>query len=76
MWQYLGREEQDRVRAGIETLGERATSSAPFAHVFLEPTRRTPESDHEFLVVLETWPTGERRFVGTSAGHGVPTDCE
>jgi hypothetical protein len=76
MWQYLGHEEQDRARAGIEALGERATSSAPFAHVFLEPTRRTPESDHEFLVALETWPTGERRFVGTSAGHGVPTDCE
>jgi hypothetical protein len=76
MWQYLGREEQDRARAGIEALGERATSSAPFAHVFLEPTRRTPGSDHEFLVVLETWPTGERRLVGTSAGHGVPTDCE
>ncbi|WP_193607329.1 DUF2332 domain-containing protein [Nocardioides lijunqiniae] len=76
MWQYLDSEEQDRVRAGIEALGERATPAAPFAHLFLEPTRRTPDSDHEFLVVLETWPGGERRVVGTSVGHGVPTDVE
>ena len=76
MWQYLGRDEQDRVRASIVALGVRATPSAPFAHVFLEPARRTPESEHEFLVVLETWPTGERRVLGTSVGHGVPTHVE
>lgn len=76
MWQYLDRDEQDRVRASIDALGARATAQAPFAHVYLEPSRRTAESDHEFLVWLETWPTGERRVLGTSVGHGVPTHVE
>jgi hypothetical protein len=76
MWQYLGRDEQDRVRASIDALGAQATEAAPFAHVYLEPTRRTPGAEHEFLVWLETWPAGERRVLGTSVGHGVPTRVE
>jgi hypothetical protein len=76
MWQYLDRAEQDRVRARIEGLGAAASADAPFAHLFLEPTRRTPEAEHEFLVVLETWPAGERRVLGTSVGHGLPTTWE
>jgi hypothetical protein len=76
MWQYLSAGEQARVTARIATLGGRATHESPFAHVFLEPTRRTPESEHEFLVVLETWPAGRRRILGTSVGHGVPTTWE
>ncbi|MGA8845500.1 MAG: DUF2332 domain-containing protein [Nocardioides sp.] len=73
MWQYLDRAEQDRVRRRIDALGDTATTRAPFAHLFLEPTRRTPEGDHEFLVVLETWPGGRREVLGTSRGHGLPT---
>jgi hypothetical protein len=42
----------------------------------LEPLRRTPESEHEFLVVLTEWPTGERKVLGRSRGHGVPTDWD
>lgn len=76
MWQYLPREEQDAVTAGIEALGERATARAPFAHVLLEPTRRAPGLPHEFLGVLRSWPGGERRVLGTSRGHGLPTRCE
>lgn len=76
MWQYLDRAEQDHVQARIETLGAAASDDAPFAHLFLEPTRRTPEAEHEFLVVLETWPTGERRVLGTGVGHGLPTTWE
>ncbi|MDO9498333.1 MAG: DUF2332 family protein, partial [Nocardioides sp.] len=76
MWQYLGRDEQVRVRASIDALGARATATAPFAHIYLEPSRRTPDAEHQFLVWLEAWPTGERRVLGTSVGHGVPTDLE
>ena len=76
MWQYLDRAEQEHVRARIDALGAAATASAPFAHLLLEPTRRTPESDHEFLVVLETWPDGGRRILGRSRGHGIPVDWE
>jgi hypothetical protein len=73
MWQYLSRDEQDALTGRIEALGAAATDEAPFAHLFLEPTRRTPDSEHDFLVVLTEWPTGERRILGDSAGHGIPT---
>jgi len=76
MWQYLEAEEQQRVRAGIDELGARATPAAPFAHLFLEPTRRTPTSAHEFLLVLESWPGGTRRVLASTRGHGVPTAWE
>ena len=57
-------------------LGAAATSRSPFVHPFLEPVRRTPEAEHEFLVVLRTWPGGERRVLGHSVGHGLPTVWE
>ena len=76
MWQYLAPDEQAAVEARIHALGEQATVDAPFAHLFLEPTRRTPDSPHDFLVVLQAWPTGERRILGTSVGHGLPTTWE
>ena len=76
MWQYLDRAEQDAVRARIERLGAGADERRRFAHLALEPTRRTPGDDHEFWVVLQTWPTGERRFLGRSRGHGLPSDWE
>ena len=74
MWQYLDDDEQRDVTAAIERLGEAATAEAPFAHLQLEQLRRAPTSEHEFLVVLTEWPTGRRRLLGTSRGHGVPTD--
>jgi len=76
MWQYLDRSEQQHVRAGIDRLGAAATLEAPFAHLFLEPTRRTPTSAHEFLLVLESWPGGTRRVLASTRGHGVPTAWE
>lgn len=76
MWQYLTPAEQAAVSDRVAALGAAATSTAPFAHLLLEPTRRTPEGEHDFLVVLETWPTGGRRVLGTSAGHGLPTIWE
>ena len=80
MWQYLDRAEQEHVRARIDALGAAATAQSPFAHLFLEPTRRTPGSEHEFLVVLETWPGdvpgGVRRILGRSHAHGIPTAWE
>ncbi|QCW50290.1 DUF2332 family protein [Nocardioides dongxiaopingii] len=79
MWQYLDRAEQDRVRSRLDALGAAASDDRPFAHLFLEPTRRSPDEDHEFWVVLESWPSGGapvRRFLGRSRGHGVPCDWE
>lgn len=76
MWQYLSHADQEAVTARVRELGAAAGASSPFAHLFLEPTRRTQGADHEFLVVLRLWPTGERRILGRSVGHGVPTTWE
>lgn len=76
MWQYLSGDEQAAVTARILALGTAATARMPFVHLFLEPTRRTPEGAHEFLVISQTWPTGERRVLGRSVGHGLPTTWE
>lgn len=76
MWQYLAADQRESVTSRIAELGEQATDERPFAHLFLEPARRAPGSDHEFLVVLTIWPGGERRILGTSVGHGVPTTWE
>uniref|UniRef100_UPI002B26EAD2 DUF2332 family protein n=1 Tax=Nocardioides sp. TaxID=35761 RepID=UPI002B26EAD2 len=76
MWQYLDTAEQDHVRRRLDALGEQATPGAPFAHLFLESTRRAPGREHEYLVVLESWPAGTRRVLATSRGHGLPTDWE
>ena len=76
MWQYLSTEEQERTAARIEDLGEQADDRAGIVHLFLEPTRRDPGRNHEFLVVLTSWPGGERRVLGRAAPHGVPVTWE
>jgi hypothetical protein len=76
MWQYLDPAEQRAVTERVERLGGAATTGAPFAHLFLEPVRRTPEAEHEFLVMLESWPGADRRVLGSSVGHGLPTTWE
>jgi hypothetical protein len=76
MWQYLDADEQEQVRARLEVLGGLATAASPFAHLSLEPVRRTPDGEHEFLVVLDSRPGGGRRVLATSRGHGIPTRWE
>ena len=60
MWQYLGPAEQARVAARLDELGAQASDRAGFAHLALEPRRRSPGAAHEFLVVL-THLAGRRR---------------
>lgn len=83
MWQYVPAAQQERVTARLAELGAAATSDAPLAHLFAEPTRRTPDSSHEFWVCAETWAgedsaraAGEREYLGTMAAHGVPVHWE
>lgn len=73
MWQYLSAADQAGIDDHLQLLGAAATSDAPVAHLFLEPTRRTPDAEHQFLVVLQTWPGGVRRVLGTGSAHGIPT---
>lgn len=76
MWQYLDHAERDRLEARFDELGSRASPTAGFAHLSLEPRRRAPDSPHEFLVTLRTWPGGRQRVLGTAQPHGVPTTWE
>src|SRR6202000_1904453 len=47
MWQYLSVNEQETVSAEVDELGARARSESPFAHLLLEPHRRTAEAPAE-----------------------------
>ncbi len=79
MWQYLDPAEQTVVRTHLERLGEAATADAPFVHLYLEPMRRRPDAEFQFLVGAEQWPPepgGRSEVLGTSVGHGVPVTWE
>ncbi|HET7329013.1 MAG TPA: DUF2332 domain-containing protein [Nocardioidaceae bacterium] len=72
MWQYLSSADQQAAQARIDQLARQADDDQPFVHLRLEPGRRAAEADREFLVVLEDWPAGGHRTLGTAAPHGVP----
>jgi hypothetical protein len=77
MWQYVPREQQQRITARLAELGATATPRSPLVHLFAEPTRRTPAEEHRFWVCAETWPgDGERVFLGRMAPHGPPVTWE
>jgi hypothetical protein len=76
MWQYLGPDAQQAVTERIEMLGATATASRRFVHLSLEPRRRTSRDEHEFLVVVTSWPDGRRMVLGSALGHGVPVTWE
>ena len=46
------------------------------AHLRLEPQRREPGAEPEFLVRLQTWPGGQDRILGVAHPHGIPTTWE
>jgi hypothetical protein len=72
MWQYLSPDHRAAADERIEAIGARATESSPFAHLFLEPIRLNPGDAHAFHVMLQTWPAGDRRSLGTASPHGIP----
>ena len=76
MWQYLEPGERARAEARLATLGSQASNAAGFAHLALEPRRRTPGAEREFLVTLQSWPGGEEQLLGSAAPHGLPTTWE
>jgi len=76
MWQYLGPAERARVLARLDELGAQASDRAGFAHLALEPRRRSGSAAHEFLVVLTTWPGGVEQVLGRAQPHGLPTTWE
>ncbi len=75
-WQYLSTGDQAAIRAGIDTLGAQSRAGAPFAHLMLEPQRRTPESPVEFMVRARCWPGGDETLLGACSPHGPPVVWE
>ncbi len=76
MWQYLSLPEQSTVQAVIEEIGSRARPEAPFVHLTLEPHRRTPDAEVEFLVQARSWPGGDARLLAACSPHGPPVVWE
>jgi hypothetical protein len=76
MWQYLSLPEQSTVQTAIEEIGSRARPEAPFVHLTLEPHRRTPDAEVEFLVRARCWPGGDDRLLGACSPHGPPVVWE
>jgi hypothetical protein len=76
MWQYLSADDQAAVLAGVDALGAQARTDAPFAHLMLEPARRTPDSPVEFAVRARCWPSGDDTLLGTCSPHGPPVNWE
>jgi hypothetical protein len=77
MWQYVPRPERDRIVTRLEHLGSTAGDDSPLVHLYAEPTRRTPDAPHEFLVCAHRWPgEPDRRVLGTMAPHGLPVTLE
>lgn len=76
MWQYLSTSEQETLAAGIDALGARSRPDAPFAHLTLEPHRRTPDAPVEFAVRARSWPGGQDRLLAVCSPHGPPVTWE
>jgi hypothetical protein len=76
MWQYLSADDQAAVRAGIDAVGAHARPNAPFAHLALEPQRRTPDAPVEFAVRARCWPGNDDTLLGVCSPHGPPVVWE
>ena len=53
-----------------------ARAESPFAHLMLEPHRRTPDAPVEFAVRARCWPGGDDRLLGVCSPHGPPVTWE
>lgn len=72
VWQYVPREEQERVTARLDHLGGFATPTSPLVHVAFEPRHLAPGTDYRFVISARTWPGGEERLLGEAPPHGIP----
>lgn len=66
VWQYVGRESRDRLRAALRAAGGRATPAAPVAWLRFEPAGAVGD------LRLTWWPGGEERVLATAEYHGLP----
>jgi len=70
-WQYLPAETQGALTASIEELGARASATAPFAWLRMEPP---PSNLVDIHLRLTLWPSGEDRLLAHVHPHGASVD--
>jgi hypothetical protein len=70
-WQYLAAETQAALTIAIEELGARASATAPFAWLRMEPPADNLAEVH---VRLTLWPGGEDRLLARVHPHGASVD--
>jgi hypothetical protein len=66
VWQYLGDDERERVKAAIETAGAQANADAPVAWLRMEVGGELAD------VHLTRWPGGEESLIARAGYHGRP----
>ncbi|MFP5077155.1 DUF2332 domain-containing protein [Rhizobium sp. YIM 134829] len=66
VWQYLPKAAREAGEALIEAAGRSASDDSPLAHLSLESDGLDPGA----ALVLQLWPTGERRQLGRACFHG------
>ncbi|HEX6421619.1 MAG TPA: DUF2332 domain-containing protein [Acidimicrobiales bacterium] len=66
VWQYVGRDARDRLRAALRAAGARATPAAPVVWLRFEPAGAVGD------LRLTWWPGGEEAVLATAEYHGVP----
>lgn len=68
VWQYVPKDQQDRVTAAAEAAGARATPERPFAWIAVEADRTV----HRHALTVRYWPGGEaERRLAWSHPHGA-----
>ena len=67
-WQYMPDDSQAALTAAIERLGGRATTTAPFAWLRMEPP---PDNIALMEIRLTLWPNGEERLLGRCHPHAA-----
>jgi hypothetical protein len=66
VWQYLGDDERERVKAAIETAGRTADAGAPVAWLRMELGGELAD------VRLTRWPGGQESLIAHAGYHGRP----
>jgi hypothetical protein len=72
VWQYLDKEEREKVLALLTDAGSRTSADAPLAHVAFEPVRPTPDRRYAFLASERVWPGRFEHVIAEGQGHGPP----
>jgi hypothetical protein len=76
MWQYLDPTERARITGHLEHLGQQATQDHPLVHLGFEPMPREPRREHEFVVMMDSWPGRRGEILGVGQPHGIPVEWE